>query len=60
MSIQASSSFDLAGFCRAVEGGDVDTQMAMYAPDATVTIADRITQPGHLACSADRRRSVGG
>jgi ketosteroid isomerase-like protein len=46
MSIQASSSFDLAGFCRAVEGADVDTQMAMYAPDATVTIADRITQPG--------------
>jgi ketosteroid isomerase-like protein len=46
MSSQTSTSFDLARFCQAVEERDVETQAAMYAPDATVTIADRITQPG--------------
>ena len=40
------SSFELDRFCRAVEERDSETQVAMYAPDATVTIADRITQPG--------------
>jgi SnoaL-like domain len=40
------SSFELDRFCRAVEGRDSETQLAMYAPDAIVTIADRITQPG--------------
>jgi SnoaL-like domain len=47
MSTQATTrSFDLARFCQAVEQRDSATQLSMYAPDATVTIADRITQPG--------------
>jgi SnoaL-like domain len=41
-----STSFDLARFCGAVEGRDADGQLEFYAPDATVTIADRITGPG--------------
>jgi hypothetical protein len=45
MSTQATASFDLAAFRKAVEGRDVNGQLGMYAPDATVTIADRITQP---------------
>jgi hypothetical protein len=39
-------SFDLERFTRATEERDASTQLSMYAPDATVTIADRITQPG--------------
>lgn len=46
MSMQATTSFELARFCRALEERDSATQLSMYAPDATVTIADRITQPG--------------
>ncbi len=46
MGTPTTASFELARFCRAVEESDGDTQLAMYAPDATVTIADRITQPG--------------
>jgi ketosteroid isomerase-like protein len=47
MSTQVSSAtFDLARFCAAAEGRDVETQLAMYAPDAVVTVADRINQPG--------------
>ncbi len=46
MGTPTTASFELARFCRAVEECDSDTQVAMYAPDATVTIADRITQPG--------------
>lgn len=46
MSTQATTSFDVARFCRAVEQRDSATQLSMYAPDATVTIADRVTQPG--------------
>jgi len=47
MSTQASSAtFDLARFCAAAEGRDAETQVSMYAPDAIVTIADRINQPG--------------
>ena len=46
MGTPTTSSFELARFCRAVEECDSDTQAAMYAPDATVTIADRITPPG--------------
>jgi SnoaL-like protein len=41
-----SATFDLARFCAAAEGRDVETQLSMYAPDAVVTIADRINQPG--------------
>ncbi|HEY1566923.1 MAG TPA: nuclear transport factor 2 family protein [Solirubrobacteraceae bacterium] len=47
MSTQVSSAtFDLARFCAAAEGRDVETQLSMYAPDAAVTITDRINQPG--------------
>ncbi|MBV9334966.1 MAG: nuclear transport factor 2 family protein [Solirubrobacterales bacterium] len=47
MATQATTtSFDLARFCRALERRDSATQLSMYAPHATVTIADRITQPG--------------
>jgi SnoaL-like domain len=41
-----TSRFELARFCRALEQRDSETQLSMYAPDAKVTIADRITQPG--------------
>ncbi len=47
MSTQTSSAtFDLARFCAAAEGRDAETQLSMYGPDAAVTIADRINQPG--------------
>ncbi len=46
MSTHTSTAFDLSRFVGAVEGRNVQTQLDMYAPDATVTIADRITQPG--------------
>ena len=41
-----TSTFDLARLARATEERDASTQLAMYAPDATVTIVDPITQPG--------------
>ena len=40
-----SATFNLARFCAAAEGRDVETQLSMYAPDAVVTIADRVNQP---------------
>jgi SnoaL-like domain len=47
MSTQSSATqFDMARFCDAVEKSEVATQVAMYADDAVVTIADRINQPG--------------
>lgn len=46
MSANTLTTFDLARFCQALEGRDSDTQLAMYAPDATVTIVDRLTPPG--------------
>lgn len=47
MSTQTSSAtFDLARFCAAAESRDAETQASMYAPEAVVTIADRINQPG--------------
>jgi hypothetical protein len=41
-----TTQFDLDRFARATEERDASTQLSMYAPEATVTIADRITQPG--------------
>ena len=38
--------FDLARFTRAAEERDAATQLSMYGPDATVTIVDKIAQPG--------------
>jgi hypothetical protein len=46
MSTQTTTSFDLGQLTRAIEECDTQTQVAMYADDATVTIADRVTQPG--------------
>jgi hypothetical protein len=46
MSSQSLTGFDFARFRQAVEGRDTEGQLEMYAPDATVTIVDRITTPG--------------
>jgi len=40
-----STRFDPERFTRATEERDASTQVSMYASDATVTVADRITQP---------------
>jgi hypothetical protein len=40
------TTFDLARFTRAAEEHDAATQLSMYGPDATVTLVDKITQPG--------------
>jgi hypothetical protein len=40
------TTFDLARFTRAAVERDAATQLSMYGPHATVTIADKITQPG--------------
>jgi hypothetical protein len=41
------TTFDLDRFARAAEERDAATQLSMYGPQATVTIADKISQPGH-------------
>ncbi len=46
MSTTTSTQFDLAAYTRAIEERDAATQVSMYADDAEVTLADRITQPG--------------
>ena len=46
MGTSTTASFELAKFTRALEERDSETQVSMYAPDAVVMIADRITQPG--------------
>ena len=40
-----TTAFDLATFARAIEERDASTQLAMYAEDAEVTLADRVNQP---------------
>jgi hypothetical protein len=40
------TTFDLDRFTRAAEERDAETQLSMYGPDATVTLVDKITQPG--------------
>jgi hypothetical protein len=42
----SSATFDLARFCEAAKGRDVETQLSMYGPAAVVTIADHVNQPG--------------
>jgi hypothetical protein len=39
------TGFDLHRFTRAAEERDASTQLSMYGPEATVTIADKISQP---------------
>ena len=41
-----TTTFDLDRFARAGEERDAATQLSMYAPDATVTLVDKISQPG--------------
>jgi hypothetical protein len=40
------TSFDLDRFTRAAEERDASTQLSMYGPQATVTINDKVSQPG--------------
>jgi hypothetical protein len=40
------TSFDLAAFTRAAEERDAATQLSMYGSEATVTIVDKVAQPG--------------
>jgi hypothetical protein len=42
----ATTSFDVERFTRAAEQRDASTQLSMYGPDATVTIADKLSPPG--------------
>jgi hypothetical protein len=44
--MSTTTQFDLSRFARATEERDASTQLSMYAPEATVTIVDKITQPG--------------
>lgn len=46
MSTATSRTFDLDRFTRAAEERDAAAQLAMYAANATVTITDKISQPG--------------
>ena len=59
MSTTTNPTFDLDRFARAAEERDASTQLSMYAPDATVTIADRISQPGspRVLCTRAEIRS---
>ena len=43
--MSTTNAFDLNTFKRAIEERDASTQLEMYAEDAEVTLADRITQP---------------
>jgi SnoaL-like domain len=45
MSTVTTTKFDLERFKRATEERDASTQLSMYAPEATVTVIDPITQP---------------
>jgi hypothetical protein len=40
------TTFDLDRFTRAAEERDAATQLSMYGPQAVVTIADKVSQPG--------------
>ncbi len=44
--MSTTTKFDLARLARAAEERDAATQLSMYGPDATVTIVDKVTQPG--------------
>jgi hypothetical protein len=41
-----SARFDLDRFAHAAEERDAATQLSMYGEDATVTIANKVSQPG--------------
>jgi hypothetical protein len=44
--MSTTTAFDLDRFARAAEERDASTQLSMYGPEAVVTIADKISQPG--------------
>jgi SnoaL-like protein len=44
--MSTTTAFDLERFTRAAEERDAATQLSMYGPEAVVTIADKISQPG--------------
>ena len=44
--MSTTHAFDLDTLTRAIEERDASTQLAMYADDAEVTLADRVTPPG--------------
>ena len=46
MSTTTRAVFDLDRFTHAAETRDAATQLSMYGPHATVTIADKVAQPG--------------
>jgi hypothetical protein len=46
MSTTTSAGFDLERFARAAEERDASTQLSMYGADATVTITNKMSQPG--------------
>ncbi len=41
----ATLEFDLDTLARAIEERDASAQLGLYAPDAVVTLVDRVTQP---------------
>jgi hypothetical protein len=44
--MSTTTSFDLTVLTRAIEARDAASQVELYSPDASVTIIDRISQPG--------------
>jgi hypothetical protein len=44
--VGTTTTFDLERFVRANEERDAATQLSMYGPEATVTIIDKVDQPG--------------
>ena len=44
--MSTTTAFDMDRFARAAEERDASTQLSMYGPQAVVTIADKISQPG--------------
>jgi hypothetical protein len=54
-----SAAFDLDRFTRAAEERDAATQLSMYASGATVTIADRLNQPGSPRVLRGREQIAG-
>jgi hypothetical protein len=46
MSTTTTTPFDVRRLTAAIEAHQVEPQLELYAPDASVTIIDRISQPG--------------
>ena len=44
--MSTTTAFDLSRLTRAIQNRDAAGQLALYAPDATVTSVDRVDQPG--------------